>query len=826
MDNLLENITAPQLNSSSYGDDIDATFANIDKNFKTIGNYDFIKGQQGNSIHIEYVNIKKTISESPNSIEILGNDLYKALTKSIEKFICDYNNIPSTGSGSGSGGFTAEVIYNALRNIGVYAWDSWVDDVRVPLIVAENTINETKEYICSAAVVLFCDARFSSTSLGKNYSKFTSDMIDTTCYINFIRNVYTNEWECQINTNYPRLKFKNNTFYWEVNGSETAIRSTGVQGENGKDGNTFICKYESSNPTKDFVDEALLPITDILSSDGTKWDNIDNVDIFDGAPVIVHLTSKETGETTPTYHGYITSHIQIKETLGGGKSGTVVYWSDTDNKLTWIEGASHDVFSILGTKGLDISSVTSPVVEAMPGIFVRMNVGSSSTTPEQAHCIYSINGETNNLDGKTTLMISPKESYLNTLGNNLGGCNLKIEYPTEITTNKEAGGIILVDNSSSLESKIEINNNNSSGVSISAASKPISISTSAGANIDINPSGNTNITSANTNIKSQGNTNITSANTNITSTNSTIIKTNNNTITCGTGGIQIVGDKPITISESLDSKTTDKIEIDNHKIYIATQNSNNSNNSITVSSNKTSSPGINLDAKSGTININGKTGINLESDSGNIDIKSNSGNIIIDSATGVKLRHTGTDKLLINNDYVTLNKIPLKTPAVTFPFGWFSNITPPTNYISTTSEVLIELDWQKLIDSNYSLTFGQIGANTYSNCVRYGNMTIYLKISATSSISDGAVYIRIIDYPTCSLFPIGVLVENNSSYSFSGNVYLQFTNKTSEKPNPNPWVRSKIEIGKNLSPNETVQDIHFILTKHAGSAAKIQAITN
>ena len=821
MDSKLKNITAPTLSSTSYGTDISTVFDNIDENFKTVGNYDFIKGQQGNSIHIEYVNIKKTVSGSPDSIEILGNDLYKALTKSIEKFICDYNNISSAGSGSGV--VVAEVIANSLRSIGTYEWDSWVDDVRVPLIVSENTINKTKEYICSAAVVLFSDARFSSTSLGKNYSKFGSDMIDTTCYINFIRNKYTNEWECQINTNYPRLKFKNNAFYWEVNGSETAIRSTGVQGENGKDGNTFICKYHSSNPSGDFVDKALLPISDILSGDGSGWTDINTVDIFDGAPVIVHLTSLSPGESTPTYHGYITSHIQITETATG-KTGTVIYLSDTDNKLTWVEGASHDVFNTLGTKGLEIDPTTPPL-DAMPGMFVRMYTGATATDPSSkyAHCIYSINEiDSSELDDKKTLMISPKESYLNTLGNNITGCNLKIEYPTTITTNKESGGIVLMDDSISLQSKIEINNNSGTGVDISAKNKPIKIWTHAGTNINIESANDTNIhSSSNTTIKSDSDTIINSdVSTTITSTDYTKITDKKNTITCGKdgtkSGVTIEAADPIKISKTADN-VTDSIVIDEHKIYMNAQNKSKNSNYITVNSDVTCTSG----------------GIYLYTDNGNIEMSSaasmflgaRTSSVTINSATGVNLRYNSTDKLLVKDTNVTLNKIPLVTPALQFPFGWFSNISTTSNKpdigIPTGSENTIEIKWSDLVNDKYT----KVQGGTKYQCVTCGHMTIYLRIAAQGS--NGDVYIRIIDYPTCSLFPIGVLVENTTTEYFGKNIYLQFTNKTSSwTPPSDAWLKSKILINSSIGKQNSKQDIHFILTKHAGSAAKIQALEN
>ena len=43
MDTKLKNISAPTLSSGNYGRGVQEQFSNIDKNFKILGNYDFVK---------------------------------------------------------------------------------------------------------------------------------------------------------------------------------------------------------------------------------------------------------------------------------------------------------------------------------------------------------------------------------------------------------------------------------------------------------------------------------------------------------------------------------------------------------------------------------------------------------------------------------------------------------------------------------------------------------------------------------------------------------------------------------------------------------------
>lgn len=54
--NLIQ-IQAPELSSSNYGGGVKTQFDNIDKNFKTLGNHDFIKGDSGSGYNFELVTL-------------------------------------------------------------------------------------------------------------------------------------------------------------------------------------------------------------------------------------------------------------------------------------------------------------------------------------------------------------------------------------------------------------------------------------------------------------------------------------------------------------------------------------------------------------------------------------------------------------------------------------------------------------------------------------------------------------------------------------------------------------------------------------------------
>ena len=48
----LISIIAPQLSDTQYGQSVVTQFENIDRNFKTLANHDFVKGEDGKSVKV------------------------------------------------------------------------------------------------------------------------------------------------------------------------------------------------------------------------------------------------------------------------------------------------------------------------------------------------------------------------------------------------------------------------------------------------------------------------------------------------------------------------------------------------------------------------------------------------------------------------------------------------------------------------------------------------------------------------------------------------------------------------------------------------------
>lgn len=193
---MLETISAPSLSSSNYGNDIEDVFANIDKNFKVVANHDFIKGENGDTIEVEYVKL--------NDGET-GKQLYEALKSAL---------------------FVETPI-----SIGLYNWDTDITNYEVPLVVISNI--GKKEYIGSANPLLFIDYRFSSNVLKSVAQDSYIDVTNLSCIINF--KFVNNEWVCEIDNSFPRIQYNADKKYfeWLLNNNGTTICATGIKGDKG-----------------------------------------------------------------------------------------------------------------------------------------------------------------------------------------------------------------------------------------------------------------------------------------------------------------------------------------------------------------------------------------------------------------------------------------------------------------------------------------------------------------------------------------------------------------------------------------------------------------
>ena len=407
----IHEIKAPGLNESDYGANIDKQFKNIDNNFRIIGNYDFIKGQPGDGVKIENV---KIVADDNSSSKEIGSLLYKALKTAVESFA----NKSSDAS-------------NPLKDIGSFKWNDIItkndkDGFYVPIIIHENKVNNTKEYICSAGVVSFFDNRFSAAAL-KQPNLYNNDIVDVTSLLNF-KKKSNDEWVCDLNLSFPRLKFKDESFYWVINDQETSIKATGLKGDRGSNGTMVIGRTEYINKTNS---KTVVPV-ELLVDD--KW--VDKApDYLEVGDIITVLCPiKADDSTNYTYNGFFISNItRIDE------SGTAYATYRPEANITQINYSKDTVsfFEALGSQ--------EPVDGAQPARGMFLLFDNFKTTPNggyakddsindnYAHMIYN---------DKQKLYISPVDDYKSNEPEliNSNDPELNINYKTNISKELTVSG--------------------------------------------------------------------------------------------------------------------------------------------------------------------------------------------------------------------------------------------------------------------------------------------------------------------------------------------------------------------------------------------------
>ena len=222
----IKPISSPLLNSTNYGSNINEVIRNIDDNFTILSNRDFVKGDKGNSINVQTVNV----IEEPSILNGLKNAVKR-----------QFNNTPKK-----------------IDNIDVM---DWFDDPGTITLIFEK--NDSEEILISSLPYVFKDKRFSNIANASNVENYDNET-DYSCAI------YYNNSEFIAVQEFPTLYFdaEQGCFCWKINGVETGLEATGPKGENGENGVFKIVKAEPRNPNIDLgetVTEDIYTITAVMS---------------------------------------------------------------------------------------------------------------------------------------------------------------------------------------------------------------------------------------------------------------------------------------------------------------------------------------------------------------------------------------------------------------------------------------------------------------------------------------------------------------------------------------------------------------------------------
>lgn len=289
MDNItLIPITVPALTSVEYGKNLNEQFDNINKNFNTLANYEYIKGQDGKSINVQ-------------NVKLSDNSAIKTL---IENAITEY----AGGSIPPINGIN---IFDGLENyIITIIYD-------IPNQFEESTI-------VGSMPMIFYDPRFYSQKLTDNQDLYINqvDLSGVIC------------WDAENNSfkfvqTFPTLYFDDEivppSFCWKINGVETGLVANGPAGQSGSNSSIILCIREE----KTIEDNKIYNITKIQESGEFVNVTSEMVEKYNGYVALVFANDDASDENKNKY--WVSTLFAENGKLTAICSDTNVIKSDIDS---------------------------------------------------------------------------------------------------------------------------------------------------------------------------------------------------------------------------------------------------------------------------------------------------------------------------------------------------------------------------------------------------------------------------------------------------------------------------------------------------------------
>ena len=211
----LNTISAPSLNDSKFGDNIKTQFENINDNFQKLSNYDFTKGEKGDSIDFVDINLAED----------------EEIRKSLLSLLLGYR---SAHIDSEEDGENVEEKFSEAVSFNI---ESYLKNSTIRMIKLKD------DYVGSLPFV-YVDERFHHKNVLDDINEnpgLYDDEIDLSCIILFENDQF------KIVQNFPSLYYDQQVkgLCWKWLGKETAVPANGPQGATGKSTQLLISKIES-----------------------------------------------------------------------------------------------------------------------------------------------------------------------------------------------------------------------------------------------------------------------------------------------------------------------------------------------------------------------------------------------------------------------------------------------------------------------------------------------------------------------------------------------------------------------------------------------------
>ena len=422
--NFLHTIKAPSLNSADYANGIAKAFENIDANFKTLANQDFVKGETGKSIKIVDVLL---YDATKNDVETPYTYLSEYGCKIVDSILNTYDG-------------------NKLNDININGNTiTFVDylkdkDAKILMICDE----EQDEYV-SSMYYIFYDARFNNEYLGTLTSeqlKQYDELVDASCVL--VYNGETSEFDVLTNT-FPTLYYQQGTgFCWKINGKETGMPIQGIEGRPGKDKDL---RFQIVKTSQSKFNEGKYEITDIFvyyegMKDANYWYSTTQTDInisdYNNCSALICV---ENNGKINYYFGLL-----------GYENNTLYGYLDINYPInaTFI---TQDFINIMSKIDIDNNGNTD-ATQGLKGYFIPFNVKDFNNN-KSAHLITATHNDDKN--NKNVLLLQPVgDVFAESITKTNETAKLKIDYNETVVNNLLVSNLFKVVDDNTNDSVISI----------------------------------------------------------------------------------------------------------------------------------------------------------------------------------------------------------------------------------------------------------------------------------------------------------------------------------------------------------------------------------
>ena len=407
MNDIVNAINIPALDSVEYASGLNSAFENINRNFMTLGNSEFLKGQMGDSVRVIEMPLYKD-----GAYTTLGNTLLSAISEL------------ATESELGSVTIGNDTL-------------SWDDNIKLkPMMQMICNDTSTTDTIVSSLYYMVHDGRYANKDLGFAAEEEYVGKKDISCIV--IYNGVTGKFDVMTDS-FPTLYYEDGVgLCWRINGSNTGLPVRGLTGKDGQNATFDVIRCRK--PAIKDGETVYSEVTDIFE----QFYGYRPLEEYNFADAEFRLSGQSVIILAPTIEEEDSGNSFYFGKVGKNDGKLYAYYGTGTSVSTSIN--IEEIVNLL--KNISITANSEDISSKIKGLFIPMDKEQSDGS--QAVHIMSATGIVNEIGNesskKTDFIFTPIDDI-----NNLDitplrplevGKFLYLELDTNSSIFKNDGGVI------------------------------------------------------------------------------------------------------------------------------------------------------------------------------------------------------------------------------------------------------------------------------------------------------------------------------------------------------------------------------------------------